>query len=376
MKTKIIGIIIGIIILGVAIFFLPGLFKSDLQERCEKTSWPPEGNCSLIPEIRGKEFCEECKELMGEEKFTSMIEEEMEIIELEPADFTQLTFFYHASDPDWSPDGSRMVFEGKVEEGEDVGVYLINIDGTGITRIGSDHNPSWSPVDNRILLREDRQEGRNLILIDLDKGWGNKVKLASQINEQASWSPDGEKIAYSGSNGLIWVMNSDGSGKTGLTTAQDGFSMVPSFSYDGSKIVYLKGLTSYAVGGENKSNLNEIWVMNVDGSNKHKIYAPGDSTQLIFQRAWNKDNKILFMRTWYRGSYPQIWVMNSDGSDAKLLVSGEGAFGDPVWDNTGTKVACSKSLSPSMRGDIWTFLYEEPESTSPKIWDKILDFFK
>ena len=376
MKTKIIGIVIGVII--VVVIFLSFVFpKPDLQERCEKASWPPEGNCSIIPEIEGKEFCEKCKELMGEEKFTSMIKEEMGIIEIEPAGFTQLTFFYHASDPDWSPDGSRVVFEGTAEEGEDVGVYLINVDGTGLTRIGSDHNPSWSPVDNRILLREDREEGRNLILIDLDKGWGNKVKLASQINEQASWSPDGKKIAYSSSAGLIWVMNSDGSGKTSLTTDKDGHSMVPSFSYDGSKIVYLKGLTSYAVGGEDRQNLNEIWTMNADGSNKQKIYAPSDSTQLIFQRAWNKDNKILFMRTWYRtGGYPQIWVMNSDGSDAKLLVSGEGAFGDPVWDNTGTKVAGSKALIPSMRSDIWTFSYEEPESMPSKTWEKILDFFK
>lgn len=293
-----------------------------------------------------------------------------------PADLAQLTFFYHASDPDWSPDGKKVVFEGKAEEGEETGLYLINVNGTGLTRIGSDHNPSWSPVDNRILLREDREDVHNLILIDLDKGWENKVELASQVNEQGSWSPDGKKIAYSSSDGLIWVMNSNGSEKIRLTTNEDSRCMVPSFSYDGSKIVYLKGLTSYAIGAGG-INPNEIWTMNVDGSNKQKIYAPGDSTQLLFQRAWNKDNKIIFMRTWYRGNYPQIWVINSDGSDAKTVVSGEtDAFVDPVWNNDGTKVACCKVPVPSFRSDIWLFSYEEPESISPKIWEKILDFFK
>jgi len=381
MKTKfLIGLLVMIVLLsGCArekgdIDQIP---ESVSQKMCEGASWPPEGNCSIIPEIQGKEFCEKCKELMGEEKFMSMMKKKMKIIELEPADLTQLTFLDHASDPDWSPDGSQIVFEGR--EGEKIGIYLINTDGTGLTKIGSDHNPSWSPVDNRILLRDNCQGGCSLILLDLDKGWENKVELASQINEQGSWSPDGKKVAYSSSSGSIWVMNSDGSEKTRLTTDEDGFSMAPSFSYDGSKIVYLKGFTSYAIGGGGeKMEPNEIWAMNSDGSNKHKVYAPGDSTQLIFQRAWNKDDKILFMRTWYReNKYPQTWVMNYDGSNPKLLVSGDNAFGDPVWDNTGTKVAISKTPPlATMGSNLWLFPYQEPKNIFQKIWEKILGFIK
>lgn len=325
----------------------------------------------------------------------------------EPADLTQLTFLYHASDPDWSPDGSQIAFEGRDDEEAEPGLYLINADGTGLIKIGPEHNPSWSPVDNRILLRDDCKEGCSLILIDLDKGWENRVELASQINEQGSWSPDGKKIVYSVLSGSksssIWVMNSDGSEKTRLTSDEDGYCIAPSFSYDGSKIVYLKGFTSYAIGGgEEKMEPNEIWAMDSDGFNKHMIYAPGDSTQLIFQRAWNKDNKILFDRAWYhQDKFPQIWVMDSDGSDARLLVSGVAAFGDPVWDNTGTKVAISKTPPQSVMGsNIWTFSYEEPaEEVTPeageeitkkptegveeapknifqKIWEAIISFFK
>lgn len=278
-----------------------------------------------------------------------------------PADLTQLTFLDHASDPDWSPDGNQIVFEGR--EGEEIGLYLIKVDGTGLTKIGPGHNPSWSPVDNRILLREDYEGERSLAIIDLDKDWENKIELASQINEQGSWSPDGKKIVYSSSNNSksfsVWVMNSDGSEKTRLTTDEDGYCMAPSFSYDGSKIVYLKGFTSYAIGGgEGVIEPNEIWVMNTDGSNKHMIYAPGDSTQLIFQRAWNKNNKILFMKTWYHKYFPQVWIINSDGFDPEPVVSGLDVFGDPVWDNTGTKVAISRITPPFIIGsNIWVFSY-------------------
>jgi Tol biopolymer transport system component len=273
----------------------------------------------------------------------------------QPADLAQLTFMDDASDPDWSPDGSQIIFESGVNN-----IYIINADGTGLTEIGSGNNPSWSPVDNRIIYRHD-MPCCSLVLVDLDEGWENKVELASQIKEQGSWSPDGEKIVYSIPNGSesasIWVMNSDGSGKIRLTTDEDGFCMIPSFSYDGSKIIYIKGYTTCAPGGADKLEVNEIWTMNADGSNKQKIYAPGDSTQILFQRAWNKDNKILFMRTQYRGDYPQIWVIDSDGSNPEIVVSGApNAFGDPVWNNDGTKVACSKN-APSLKGDIWTFSY-------------------
>jgi Tol biopolymer transport system component len=272
-----------------------------------------------------------------------------------PADLTQITFMEHASDPDWSPDGSQIIFEGR-EEGVETGLYLVNTDGTGLTRLGLGHNPSWSPVDNRVIYRGDDPD-RSLFLVNLDGDWEDAVELASQINEHGSWSPDGERIAYGAPDGAIWIMNSDGSGKTRLTTAEDGSCMAPSFSHDGSKIAYLKGAVSYAVGASSETP-NEIWTMNADGSNKQQVYAPGNSAQLLFQRAWN-NNKITFMRTWYRSYYPQIWVVNSDGSDPELVVSAAtDVFGDPVWDNTGTKVACSKSLSPSMHGNIWIFSYE------------------
>ncbi len=365
-KIILIGLLIGIVLIsGCArkegdIEKMP---ESVLQE-CERTSWPMEG-CSIIENLRGREMCEKCIELMGEEKFMSMIvskwKEKVETIE--PADLTQLTFFGHASDPDWSSDGSQVIFEGRDEEKADL--YVINADSTGLTKIGRGNNPSWSPVDNRIIYRGD-YPCCSLILIDLDDGWENKVELASQIKEQGSWSPDGEKIIYivpeDSKSSSIWIMNSDGGKKTRLTSNENDFYIAPSFSYDGSKIVYIKGYTSYAPGGEGKPNPNEIWTMNVDGSNKQKIYAPGDSTQLLFQRAWNKDNKIIFTRSWYMGdNYPQVWVMNSDGSNPELVASGFNTFGDAVWNNAGTKVAIFRGASSSIdKGNIWTFSYEEP----------------
>jgi len=278
---------------------------------------------------------------------------------------TQLTFLEDlAADPSWSPNGSQLVFLGLEKNLMKGGLYTMNSDGTGVTKIagqwGREHlfNPSWNPVDNRIVGHG--MENNGLFLVDLDGDQTKRVQLTTQKSEMPSWSPDGKKIAYNVYNeaksfSSIWVMDADGSGKTQLTTEEDGFCTGPSFSYDGSKIVYLKGFTSYAPESKNRPP-NEIWVMNSDGSNKHMIYAPGDSSQVIRERAWNKNDKIVFTRHKLARGFPQIWIINSDGTNPQSIIeppvgSPITIYDDPVWDNGGTKVAVTKVIGSS--GDIW-----------------------
>ncbi len=406
-KNVMIGIVVGIIILGVVVFFLInflGLSDEELRELCEAESWPPGGcsavpdlqgrelcercqglteggkselqelceaetwpaNCSIVPDSTGREFCERCKELLGLEDFEK----------IEPSDITQITFFKgvdvnSAFDPDWSSDGSQIVF-GK--EGE---LYIINSDGTGLTKIGPSsssyniYNPSWSPVDNRILCTGG--EYSDLYIIDLDVDKTKTVTLGVQPALFQAWSPDGTKIVYSiyddtnapilygypqckgiGIKSSIWVMNSDGTGKIQLTTDEDGYCSDPSFSPDSSKIVYNKGFINPSVPSLVEESPNEIWVMNVDGSNKHMIYTTGDSVYFLHQSAWGRNNKIIFEKM-QLGELPQIWVMNSDGTNPIPIVRlelGTGSFlyADTALDNTGTKIVTTQWKSSILDG--------------------------
>src|SRR3970282_795415 len=77
-----------------------------------------------------------------------------------------------------------------------------------------------------------------------------------------SFSPTGNKIVFEhqlpGERPDAWVMNSDGTNVTRLTT--DG-GYAPSWSPDGSKIIYT-----------NSCQYNGyLWIMNPDGSNKRQI---------------------------------------------------------------------------------------------------------
>lgn len=262
---------------------------------------------------------------------------------------TQITFLDNTIDPDWSSDGSQIVFcvrEGKIET-----LYLVNADGSRLKEIGPGFDPSWSPVEDKIAYEMNGQ------IYAMDSSGKNIVQLTNEhTNGQPAWNPDGTKIVYAHygtEKPSIWIMNSDGSEKTKLTASADGECTFPSFSYDGSKIVYTKGPIWDASVDKLPKTPNEIWIMDSNGSNKHQIYVPSDSYQWIFQRAWNKNNEILFAESPLQEmEIPEVGVINSDGSNLRyILIPPRNFLGipecyylDPVWDNTGTKIVAAKKV--------------------------------
>ena len=287
-----------------------------------------------------------------------------------PADLTQLTSFTEqegkAVDPDFSPDGSQIVFCLMGGSSDDSELYLINADGTtGLTEIGLGFDPSWSPVEDKIAYTSNNQiytmnsDGKEITQLTTENSNGNPA-----------WRPDGTKIIYTyyeAEKTSIWIMNSDGTGKTPLTTLTDGECSLPSFSYNGSKIVYVKGPIWNTFVEILPTKLNEIWIMNSDGSNKHMIYAPEDSFQWPFQQAWNDNDEILFLKSGIlEDKLPKMFVINSDGTNPRHMFSlpydslgmPELFYLDPVWDNTYTKVVAVKKVIDGAQ-NIVTFSWEE-----------------
>jgi len=258
---------------------------------------------------------EEGQEILPEEEI-----EEEEISKKEEEESApipvQITFLDDLiADPDWSPDGSQIVFCNK--GGGTPTLHLVNADGSGLKEIGPGFDPSWSPVEDKIAYEMNRQ------IYTMNSSGGNITQLTTGYSSaQPVWNPDGTRIAYTyygAGKPSIWTMNTDGSGKTQITTSVDGECALPSFSYDGSKIVYAKG-PIWDISSRLPTATNEIWVMNLDGSNKHKIYASSNSYQWIFQRAWNKNNEILFMKNPLQDrKIPEMFVINFDGTNSRCM---------------------------------------------------------
>jgi WD40 repeat protein len=111
--------------------------------------------------------------------------------------------------PDVSPDGRSVVFEQFTSEVAATRIYRADIDGTGILQLtdrGSDFEPRWSP-DGRFItfsrVDEDVQVYR------IPAGGGDAVRLTTFGVCCARWSPEGERLLFSGGDGL-WTMTPDG----------------------------------------------------------------------------------------------------------------------------------------------------------------------
>jgi Tol biopolymer transport system component len=142
----------------------------------------------------------------------------------------------------WSPDGSKIAFQrsdiGACNEPDAVrdwaDIYVINTDGSGLTRLAGsgpreDSHPNWSPDGSKIVFESDVAPpytgGQEIFVMNADGT--NPIRLTNNtVRDSApSWSPDGTKIVFQHFNATtnqaeIHVMNADGSGDTFVLPGQ------------------------------------------------------------------------------------------------------------------------------------------------------------
>jgi Tol biopolymer transport system component len=79
------------------------------------------------------------------------------VVNVDGSNLRQLTpWGMNAAEPDWSPDGSKIAFNDADDRIKTASIYVMNADGTGLTKITHDENegsfrPCWSPQGDRIV---------------------------------------------------------------------------------------------------------------------------------------------------------------------------------------------------------------------------------
>jgi Tol biopolymer transport system component len=146
---------------------------------------------------------------------------------------------------DFSPDGLRLVFVRKDNNGDTMGIFVVRVDGTGLRRITPAgmvidwFGGSWSPSGDQILFgaRADPDHRRAIWEVNADGSGLHELPITpacgGPISDSRStacfypgWSPDGTKIAFTrvtedGKKSDIAIVNADGSGLVQVTNTGD-----------------------------------------------------------------------------------------------------------------------------------------------------------
>ncbi len=150
-----------------------------------------------------------------------------------------------ASDPAFSPDGSRIGFVSQRDGGGNAEIYVMNADGTGTTRVTNDPladgRPAFTPDGQALVFHSSRAGGKQQIwAVNLD-GTGLTQLTRDSVNSSPSVSPDGQTIAYVSSRNKdtdIWLMGRDGSNQRQFTRSPQQRESEPRFLRDGT-LAYL-----------------------------------------------------------------------------------------------------------------------------------------
>ena len=215
-----------------------------------------------------------------------------------------------------------------------IGAQIIGLDGTVRERIpgmpagasGLRISPdgrtiAFMTIDGRVATI--RRDGSGLQILTTDT-----ANSGGDAQDAVSWSPDGTQIAYAAHDD-IYVMDADGSNTLRLTDDPGG-EFYPAWSSHGV-IAYWHGATSGEDGGPKDA---EIYTIPATGGFPIRLTHNGTPD---IEPTWSPSGEQI---AYFSTDRSEIWVMNADGSDQHRLFASKANEGwAPAWSPDGTHIA-------------------------------------
>lgn len=260
-----------------------------------------------------------------------------------------------AFDPSWSSDGRKFAFTSVLVSLQDgypyhANIYILNMD--SLTYVPVTYSPyvidsngthygtlnmrsDWSLQTNEVVFISDRDSLFNIFKTAIsDTLTGDTLPaVLTDLTDKIdifcypSFSPDGSKIIYTSKksgNDEIWMMNSDGSNKTQLTHTGASINSRPRFSPGADKISFFSNMWV------NGNDSLQIYTMDPNGTNLDTVTKSGNN----YDPSWSPDGaEIVYAKRGGSSSKPRshIYVIGRNGLNERKLISGDNKSYYPAW---------------------------------------------
>ncbi|MCU1296519.1 MAG: serine/threonine protein kinase [Acidobacteriaceae bacterium] len=236
---------------------------------------------------------------------------------------------YNYSDLRWSPDDRKLGFQrGRTF---DYDVFYVPAEGGSAQAITQDRNPlagfAWLPDGSGVVYSSSRGDTvlylRTMNLWSVETGGKNLRQLT--FGETSYISPDldrhGNLVATRRQIQFdIWRFPVDGRPEENVRsgvqiTRQTGTVQTPSVSPGDHELVYLSDSGGHG----------NLWVLNLETQQNREVTFEHDPQVTIGVPVWSPDGKhIAYVKRGLNGWNVDLWLMNPDGSDAHKISDGGG----------------------------------------------------
>ena len=220
----------------------------------------------------------------------------------------------------------------------------------------SAQSSAWTSGNGLLVVRSDRDGEPDVFTLDPTSGEVTKLTQSRQVADlQPAWSPDGERIAFVRRPNLtgrpdLFVMTAAGKGRTRITSTPVP-ERDPSWSPSGTSLVYAARTSARGP--------FRIFLAKPDGSGRVQLttQAAGSADRAP---AISPDGTRIAFVTDRDGGFPEIYLMNLDGSGLVRLTSNSMVDGNPSWTPDGVRLVvercCANGTSDLVAIDVLTGL--------------------